>query len=60
MRTVELFAGIGGLGLGLKEAGFQILTGYEYWDKALDVWEHNAKTPAFKLDLGDPSRILTR
>jgi DNA (cytosine-5)-methyltransferase 1 len=53
MRTVELFAGIGGLGLGLKEAGFQILTGYEHWDKALDVWEHNAKTPAFKLDLGD-------
>jgi DNA (cytosine-5)-methyltransferase 1 len=53
MRVVELFAGIGGMGLGLEQAGMQILTGYENWDKALDVWEHNAKTPAFQLDLGN-------
>ena len=53
MRVVELFAGIGGMGLGLEQAGMQILTGYEYWDAAVDVWEHNAKTPAFQLDLGN-------
>lgn len=53
MRVVELFAGIGGMGLGLHQAGMQILTGYEYWDKAVDVWEHNAKTPAFTLDLAN-------
>ena len=53
MRVVELFAGIGGMGLGLKQAKMQILTGYEYWNAAADVWEHNAKTPAFQLDLGN-------
>lgn len=53
MRVVELFAGVGGMGLGLEQAGMQILTGYENWDKALDVWEHNAKTPAFNLDLSN-------
>lgn len=53
MRVVELFAGIGGMGLGLQQAGMQILTGYENWDKAVDVWEHNAKTPAFSLDLAN-------
>lgn len=55
MRVVELFAGIGGLGLGLKQAGMQILTGYEHWGAALDVWEHNTKTPAFNLDLANVS-----
>ncbi|KQZ55115.1 hypothetical protein ASD54_07500 [Rhizobium sp. Root149] len=53
MRVVELFAGIGGMGLGLEQAGFQILTGYEYWAAALDVWEHNSRTPGFKLDLSN-------
>lgn len=53
MRVVELFAGIGGMGLGLEQAGMQILTGYENWAAAMDVWEHNAKTPAFQLDLGN-------
>lgn len=55
MRFVELFAGIGGLGMGLSQAGLQMVTGYEYWDKALDVWEHNTKTPAFNLDLANVS-----
>lgn len=53
MRVVELFAGMGGMGLGLEQAGMQILTGYENWDMALDVWERNAKTPAFNLDLAN-------
>lgn len=53
MRFVELFAGIGGLGLGLEQAGLQPLTGYERWDKAIDVWQFNNKSKAFKIDLGD-------
>jgi DNA (cytosine-5)-methyltransferase 1 len=53
MRFVELFAGIGGLGLGLEQAGLQMLTGYEKWDKALDVWQWNNKSKAFKIDLGN-------
>ncbi len=55
MRVVELFAGIGGMGLGLEQAGMQILTGYENWSAAVDVWEHNSKTPAFQLDLANVS-----
>ncbi len=53
MRFVELFSGIGGLGLGLEQAGLQPLTGYEKWDKAIDVWQFNAKSKAFKIDLGN-------
>lgn len=53
MRFIELFAGIGGLGLGLEQAGLQPLTGYEKWDKALDVWQFNNKSKAFQVDLGD-------
>lgn len=53
MRFVELFAGIGGLGLGLEWAGLQPLTGYENWDKAIDVWQFNNKSKAFKIDLGN-------
>ncbi|WP_377296104.1 DNA cytosine methyltransferase [Rhizobium sp. SGZ-381] len=53
MRFVELFAGIGGLGLGLEHAGLQPLTGYEKWDKAIDVWQFNNKSKAFQIDLGD-------
>ncbi|WP_261329914.1 DNA cytosine methyltransferase [Rhizobium leguminosarum] len=53
MRFVELFAGIGGLGLGLEQAGLQPVTGYEKWDKAIDVWEWNNKSKAFQIDLGD-------
>lgn len=53
MRFIELFAGIGGLGLGLEWAGLQPLTGYERWDKALDVWQFNNKSKAFKIDLGN-------
>jgi len=53
MRFVELFAGIGGLGLGLEQAGLQMLTGYEKWDKAIDVWAWNNKSKAFQIDLGD-------
>lgn len=53
MRFVELFAGIGGLGLGLEEAGLQMVTGYEKWDKAIDVWQWNNKSRAYQIDLGD-------
>jgi DNA (cytosine-5)-methyltransferase 1 len=53
MRFVELFAGIGGLGLGLEQAGLQMVTGYEKWDKAIDVWQWNNKSKAFQIDLGD-------
>ncbi|MGV2052014.1 DNA cytosine methyltransferase [Agrobacterium sp. 22-209-1] len=53
MRFIELFAGIGGLGLGLEQAGLQPLTGYEKWDKAIDVWQFNNKSKAFQVDLGD-------
>ena len=53
MRFVELFAGIGGLGLGLEQAGLQMLTGYEKWHMAIDVWEKNNRSKAFQIDLGD-------
>eukprot|EP00913_Durusdinium_trenchii_P026873 g25208.t1 len=31
----------------------QLITGYERWDKAADVWQYNAKRSAFKMDLAN-------
>lgn len=39
--AVELCAGLGGIGIGLRELGFQIAKAYDSWDEAVDVYNHN-------------------
>ncbi|WP_127572611.1 DNA cytosine methyltransferase [Georgenia faecalis] len=41
--TVELFAGGGGMALGLSKAGFEHLALIEWWRPAAEVLRHNAK-----------------
>lgn len=40
MRAIDLYAGIGGWSLGLKLAGIEVVTSYEWWQPAIDT--HNA------------------
>lgn len=51
MRAVDLFSGCGGLSLGLKNAGFDIVAAYEYWKPALEIYRQNFLHPIFEFDL---------
>lgn len=54
MRTVDLFAGIGGLSLGFMEAGCEIVAACDAWEKARNVYLDNIKGhPYLLLDLSD-------
>ena len=67
MRVVELFSGVGGMGLGLKRAGFEIARAYDSWRPALAVHRANLSPPLAALrkethtwvgDLGDLARAV--
>lgn len=40
--AVELCAGLGGIGLGLRRLGFQVARAYDSWDEAVAIYNHNA------------------
>lgn len=50
-RTVDLFAGCGGMSLGFQNAGFEIIAAYDNWQPAIDIYRQNFKHPIFKRDL---------
>lgn len=51
MRVVDLFCGCGGLSLGFQQAGFNIVTSFDNWDAAMDVYRLNFRHPVHKVDL---------
>lgn len=53
MKTVDLFAGCGGLSLGLARAGLQVIAAFDNWDPAIAVYKENFKHPIIKQDLSD-------
>lgn len=48
MRVVELFAGAGGMSLGLKQAGMSIGMAFEYEEPMLRVYRRNLQNPVQK------------
>lgn len=58
MRTVDLFAGCGGLSLGFQNAGFNVIAAFEFWDVAADCYAKNFPHPIFKLDLSDAKEAV--
>lgn len=52
MQFMELFAGVGGMGLGLEAAGLTHLLSFELGDAPHDVLVHSGKL-AIKMDLSD-------
>lgn len=53
MRVVDLFAGCGGMSLGFQEAGFEVVSAYEFWDSAISCYKLNFDHPVNKIDLSD-------
>lgn len=53
MRAIDLFAGCGGLSLGLQQAGHEVVAAMDNWDPAIDVYRTNFGHPMLKQDLGD-------
>ncbi len=39
--AVELCCGMGGMGIGLRELGFEVKRAYDLWDEAVAVYNHN-------------------
>ncbi|MGB3540708.1 MAG: DNA cytosine methyltransferase [Mesorhizobium sp.] len=53
MRAVELFAGAGGMSLGLKRAGFEVVAAYDSWQAAVDSYRVNLGGFVRQADLKD-------
>lgn len=58
MRTVDLFAGCGGLSLGFQNAGFEIVAAFDSWLSAIEVYKANFQHPIFEWDLSEGKAIL--
>lgn len=40
--AIELCAGMGGIGIGLRELGFNVVRAFDSWDQAVAIYNHNA------------------
>jgi DNA (cytosine-5)-methyltransferase 1 len=54
LRTVDLFCGCGGMSLGFKEAGFNVVAAYDNWEPAINIYKENFTHPIIKYDLTNP------
>lgn len=53
MEIVSLFAGCGGLDLGLEEAGHEVIWANDNWEKAAKTYRENFDNPIEVKDIGD-------
>lgn len=53
MKTVDLFAGCGGLSLGLGRSGHEVIAAMDNWDPAIAVYRANFDHEMLKQDLSD-------
>lgn len=51
MNVLDLFAGAGGMSLGLEKSGHNIITGVDVWDDALKTYRYNNPSVGIKKDL---------
>lgn len=58
MRTVDLFAGCGGLSKGFVNAGFEMVAAFEFWDKAAECYARNFSHPVHSTDLSDTEKAI--
>lgn len=52
-KLVDLFCGCGGMSLGFQNAGFDIISAYDLWEPAVNVYKKNFKHPIRQADISD-------
>lgn len=57
LRTVDLFSGCGGMSLGFKKAGYNLVAAFDNWKPAIDVYARNFSSPIYNRDLSDKSIV---
>lgn len=53
MRVIDLFSGAGGMSLGLRNAGFDVVAAYDNWNPAIATYRHNVGNHIRQHDLKD-------
>lgn len=53
MKTIDLFAGCGGMSMGFQKAGFNIVKAYDNWDAAIDCYRLNFNHEILNVDLSN-------
>lgn len=44
LTVIDFFCGAGGFSEGFRQAGYKIIAGYDYWQPAIDTFNHNFGT----------------
>jgi DNA (cytosine-5)-methyltransferase 1 len=60
MRCVDIFSGCGGLSLGFKNAGYDVVAAFDNWEKAVAVYQKNFIHPVFLHDLNDENSSIRK
>lgn len=57
MKVVDLFSGCGGMSMGFKTAGYEIIGAFDNWDAAIKIYQANFTHPIHKMDLSTDDAI---
>jgi DNA (cytosine-5)-methyltransferase 1 len=58
LKVIDLFSGCGGLSLGIQNAGFDVVAGFDHWELAVNTYQKNFKHPAFLADLANIQEVF--
>ena len=57
---IDIFAGAGGLSLGLLRAGWRPIAAFDHWQHAVDTYNQNLPDPAYRVDVHDLKGALLK
>lgn len=58
MKTVDLFAGCGGLSLGFQKENFKIQAAFDNWEPAMNIYKDNFNHEIYNMDLSSSDEVL--